>query len=96
MLAGRPDMNADDALGQIAAQLGEIHQDLWEENVPAVEVFADMQTQWNVGMSGVIGLRYEALPLLLDLRGIVAAARADVVAAVRVMERAALEFFRRG
>lgn len=60
----------------------------------AVEVFADMLSQWNVGPGGVIGLRYEALPVVLDLRGIPPAERADAVAGLRVMERAALEHFR--
>lgn len=92
MLAGRPDDNSD--LGRLAAQIGEDAQELWAENLPTVEVFADMMTQWNVGPGGVVGLRYEALPVVLDLHAIPATDRPGVFAGLRVMERAALEQFR--
>lgn len=91
LLAGRPDETTE--LGALAAAVGEQHAELWQDNVAAVEVFADMMTQWNVGGAGVVGLRYEALPIVLDLRGVAAADRADIVAGLRVMERAALEHF---
>lgn len=94
ILAGRPDATTE--LGNLAAAIGEQVFELWADNVQAVEVFADMLTQWNVGMSGAVGLRYEALPVVLELRGIPAAERAEVVAGVRVMERAALAYFRQG
>lgn len=93
MLAAPPG-DESTALGAMVAALGEQVVGLWQDNVAAVEVFADMLTQWNVGPGGVVGLRYEALPLLLELRGIAAADSADIVAGVRVMERAALEHFR--
>lgn len=51
-----------------------------------------MQTQWALGgMGGVVGLRYESLPAMLDLLGIKKPARREVLAALRVMESAALK-----
>lgn len=93
LMSGRPDDST--TLGALAAQLGEQHTELWQDNVAAVEVFVDMMTQWNVGPAGVIGLRYEALPVVMRMRGIPAADRADVFDGLRVMERAALEEMRR-
>jgi hypothetical protein len=94
MLTRRPDESTE--LGALAAAIGDQPVEIWQENVAAVEVFADMLTQWNVGPGGAVGLRYEALPLVLDLRGTPAHERADLVAAVRVMERAALGLWRNG
>lgn len=34
---------------------------MWEENWDALSMFLRMQTQWNVSMSGYVGLRYEVL-----------------------------------
>jgi hypothetical protein len=95
MLAAPP-CDESTALGAMVAAIGEQVVGLWQENVAVVEVFADMLTQWNVGGAGVVGLRYESLPLLLDLRAVPAADRPDLVAGLRVMERAALEHFRHG
>ncbi len=94
MLSGPPDQTNE--LGALLAVIGEQHTELWQDNVAAIEVFTDMLTQWNVGPGGVVGLRYEALPVIMDLRGIAATERADLMAGVRVMERAALEHFRHG
>lgn len=57
-----------------------------------------METQWNYGgMSGrPIGMRYEALPVVLSAIGIADADRGEVFAGVRLMERATLEEVRRG
>lgn len=54
-------------------------------------VFAGMLSQWNVGMSGVIGLRYEALPLVLEVQGIEPYERREVFDGLGVMERAAVQ-----
>lgn len=68
---------------------------VWPENWPAVEVFAALQTQWTVDPSGrPCGLRYEALPVVLDLLG-VAGDRAELFAGLCVMERAVLAVLRR-
>lgn len=63
--------------------------EVWPENWPAFELFTRITTQWNVGMGGLVGLRYEALYPLLD--------RADpgewdnLFEAVRAIERGALD-----
>lgn len=62
----------------------------WPENWTTVHIFADMMSQWNVGMSGVIGMRYEALPLVMELHGIVGEQRREVFDGLGVMERAAI------
>ncbi|MCM8599909.1 MAG: DUF1799 domain-containing protein [Candidatus Accumulibacter sp.] len=60
---------------------------VWKENVLPLEVFLALQTQWAVGgMGGVIGLRYEALPAVLDLLQIKKRRRRDLFAALRVLE----------
>lgn len=92
MVAGRPDSNT--LIGQLTAQLGEDELEIWEENIMAVRIFGDMLTQWNAGPSGLVGLRYESLPVVMRYRGVPAAERAGVFDAVRVMERAALETIR--
>jgi hypothetical protein len=35
--------------------------EVWEENWDAVMMFLRMQTQWQVSMSGYVGLKYEVL-----------------------------------
>ena len=34
---------------------------MWEQNWETVLMFLRMQTQWNVSMSGFVGLKYEVL-----------------------------------
>lgn len=41
--------------------------EVWEENWAAVEMFMRAQTQWRVGMNGLIGLDYGAVAWLLTL-----------------------------
>lgn len=64
--------------------------ELWPENEDAFLLFCQMGTQWRVGMGGPVGLDYAALPVVMDMAGIDAAARPLLFEAVRVMENAAL------
>lgn len=57
----------------------------------AVDLFAAMASQWNTGAAGVIGLRYESLPVLMDAHGIPQFARRDLIADLQIMEYAATE-----
>ena len=41
--------------------------EVWEENWQALELFLKLQTQWRVGMNGLIGLDYCALAWVLKL-----------------------------
>lgn len=61
-----------------------------------VEVFLAMGTQWNVGMQGATGLRYESLPAVLRYCAVPRTAHGNVFAGLRVMERAFLEAQRDG
>lgn len=60
--------------------------EVWPENWMAKEVAVRMGSQMNVGMGGVTGLRYEALPLVLDVLQVPPADRLDVFDAMRVIE----------
>jgi len=62
---------------------------VWEENWEIVMMFLRLQTQWNVSMSGVIGLKYEVLEWFCRLY-LVDDARA-MLEGIQTMERAALK-----
>lgn len=59
-------------------------------------MFAALGTQWNVGMNGVIGLRYEAIPIVLSEFGIKKKQRAEMMQSLRIMENEALQELRHG
>lgn len=65
---------------------------VWPDNMPAVEIFIDLSTQWRrAGMSGVrTGLDYSVLPAVLAIRGIPKKQWPVVFDDVRVMESAVL------
>ena len=68
--------------------------EIWPECVSVIRVFRAMFTQVSVGAAGgVIGLRYEALPVVLRLTGIPRAEQADVFEGLRIMETEALEIW---
>lgn len=60
----------------------------------AVNVFIAMGTQWQMGMRGAVGLRYEALPPVFDALRVPRGDRPQVFADVRVMEQEALRIWR--
>lgn len=62
----------------------------------ALQVFAALATQWNVGQAATIGLRYEAMPVVLQMVGIPKKQQAVVMQDVREMESEALRLFNRG
>lgn len=65
--------------------------EVWPENWQAVEVFDALGTQWAVAPSGkAIGLRYEAMPLVMRIHAVAPADRRQVFEDVRVMENAVL------
>lgn len=65
--------------------------EVWPDNWQVMQIFTDMLSQWNVGMSGVIGLRYESLPIIFEMHGIKRKARHELFKGIRVMEMAAVE-----
>lgn len=66
---------------------------MWPENWNAVLTFSRGLTQWTVGFSGPVGLRYEAMEALMRLYRIPVAERADCLDRIRVMEAEALGVF---
>lgn len=66
---------------------------LWPENTAPVAVFARAITQWHVGPSGAIGLRYEALELPRRAEGVTDADWPEVFASVQTMEHEALRLW---
>lgn len=60
--------------------------EVWPENWTAKQVAERMLSQINAGMAGAIGLRYEALPGVMDLLEVPADERLDTFDAVRVIE----------
>jgi hypothetical protein len=68
--------------------------DVYPENWTPLLVFQDMHTQWRPGFHGLVGLDYEALPVVYRARGIARAAQADVFDAVRLMELETLAVWR--
>ena len=63
---------------------------VWPDNVPTLNVFVAMSTQWRVGHSGATGLDYAALPVVEDRVGIKPDDRRAVFDGLRAMEEAAL------
>ena len=68
----------------------EVYPCNWE----TVQCFIDLQNQWRVGMSGATGLDYVAVPVVMDLRGIIRPkARRRVFEGLRIMESAVLSLW---
>ena len=66
--------------------------EVWDCNWETVLVFIKMQTQWQVSMSGYVGLKYEVLLMaggLFDLYNI--EDRFDVLEGLQLMEVTALK-----
>lgn len=68
--------------------------DCWPDNWLPLQVFEALGTQWNIGMNGVIGLRYEAIPVVLAEFGIRKKQRAAMMESLRIMENEALQVLR--
>jgi hypothetical protein len=61
---------------------------VWEDNWQSVEMFLRLQTQWRVGMSGLIGLDYGAAEWLFRMYAV--AEPASLLEDLQVMEAAVL------
>jgi hypothetical protein len=66
---------------------------VWPEHWEAFRLFVAMSTQWNVGMNGPTGLRYESIPTVLRLRAIPRADWLLIFEQMRTMESEALKYF---
>ena len=70
--------------------------EVWDENWETVQMFLRVQTQWNVSMDGLVGLKYEVLlgsGGLFDLYNV--KNRTDVRERLQVMEATALTELRK-
>lgn len=66
--------------------------EVWPECLPALELMRACGTQWQLGgMGGVVGLRYEAVSAVMDMRAVPSVERAALLDDLRVMEQAMLE-----
>lgn len=68
---------------------------VWPDNMPAVNVFISMSTQWRVGMAGATGLDYNALPTVLRLGAIPRRGWPEIFESIRILEDAAMETMRK-
>lgn len=66
---------------------------LWPENEPVWILWLGVQTQWNVGLGGATGLRYEGVRVALEFSGIKRRQWSWAFDCIRSMERVALEVF---
>ena len=68
--------------------------EVWPENWPAFQLFAEIATQWRVGMNGPTGLDYLVLHRELDDLGLAGEERRQMKSDIRVLEQAALTAMR--
>lgn len=64
---------------------------LWPENEEAFALWCALQTQWTVGMAGVVGLNYPGVESCMRMRGVGKRKRLPLFELIQAMERAALE-----
>jgi len=63
--------------------------EIWPENARAVQVFEDMATSWNEDNGSVVGLRYEALLVFLDINEVPRSEWRQTLDGIKTMELAA-------
>jgi len=64
--------------------------EVWEENTEVFKLFARLGTRWMHGMSGPVGLRYEAIYPLLDRMNLSPEKWDEMLLDIELMERSAL------
>jgi len=78
-------INGDkDAFWQKQRQQDEF--DLWDENLPAYKLFQQCQTQWNISMSGITGMNYQALHSVMVMTAIPAEKQPALFDEIRFIE----------
>lgn len=68
---------------------------VWSCNVPAVNLFVQLGTQWLVGPGGAYGLNYSVLYQKLDRMGVSPEEAEQLEEDIRILEDAALEEMRK-
>lgn len=98
LLQERPDTTEQDlALAAMGLRLerceDEPQFEVWPCTMPAIALFADCLTQWNVGFGGPVGLRYEAVKTVLEIRDEPRHTWSQLFDDLKVCESAALRHF---
>ncbi|NRR28893.1 DUF1799 domain-containing protein [Oxalobacteraceae bacterium] len=81
-----------EAWGLLASDIAAV--EVFEENIPAFDLFAYMSTQWMVGFGGATGLKYEVAHSYLDRRKLGIDEFENRMDDLRIMEQAALAVMR--
>lgn len=68
--------------------------EVWPENMTTIDILCAMGSQWNVGMGGRTGLRYESIPFVLRMHDIPRAEWRDIYDGLRLAEGEALKLWR--
>lgn len=68
---------------------------VWPENWDAMRLAMRMLSQVNAGMTGIVGLRYESLPVVMDLLEVPVGERLDTFDAMRVIEEGLVRHWNR-
>ena len=91
MYRPEPDKGQLAAIGLKPSDFGPaaLIQDVFPENMPAVDLFQTMDTQWRTGMGGASGLDYNVLPWVMRLHHV--EDEATALSDIRIMESAALK-----
>lgn len=71
----------------------EVH--IWPETLPAIRLFTRSLTQWRASPTGLIGLDYNALDLLMSYDGVPIEERGELLQDVANLERGYLSAMRR-
>lgn len=99
LYAGGAKPEQDSLVARLSAQIGMADEEsgaCWPDNWTALQVFAALRTQWNVGMGGAVGLRYEAIEPVMRMMCVEHKERAALFEALRIMENEALQVLRSG
>lgn len=70
--------------------------DVWPENWPAISLFRSFSTQWRIGGGGPIGLDLGFFSHELQRKGVTGDEFDETLAALAVIEQAALEQINQG
>ena len=73
----------------------DVEVEIWPETLPSINIFSKSLTQWRTGPTGIIGLDYMAVNLIMDLDGIPHEERSKVLSDVACLERGYLQVMRR-
>ena len=68
--------------------------EIWPDQVPVVNLFSSVLTQWRMGPSGPVGLDYAGVEATMRMKMVPAKERGQMLDDLRIMERAALAAMR--